>query len=95
MDNPIVNGVPLVLVVLGLVEFVKRFGLAGNRLIIVSALIGCIIFAGYKAALTFPMFGTWYGILVYGITLGISTSGLYDYSKRFMPQEASHDSIKS
>ena len=36
----LVNGIPLIIVVFGLVEFMKSLGLKGNWLIIASLLIG-------------------------------------------------------
>jgi hypothetical protein len=60
-------------------------------LILVSVIIGTLIGIGYKVSAIFPVFGTWYSIILYGIVLGISASGLYDFTRRMMLQSAATD----
>lgn len=78
--NAIVAGVPLLFVVIGLVQFAKKLGAAGNVLIIVSMAIGLVLGAGFQFATNgFPVnFGGWFAVVVYGLGLGIVASGVYD-----------------
>jgi len=82
--DAMVNGIPLLFVVLGLVEWVKTFGLEGNVLRGVSMLIGLILGCGYMITQQgYPVeFASIFGYLVYGLALGLVASGIYDGSKR-------------
>lgn len=77
-----VAGVPLVLFVVGLVEWVKRFGVSGAALNIAAMLIGLLFGAGYMIAQAVPVgFGGWFAVAVYGLALGLIASGIYDAAK--------------
>jgi len=77
-----VGGISLVLVVIGLVEFSKKFGLSGNWLILLSAILGLVLGVGYKLTSGFPVdFTGWFTVIIFGLACGLSATGLYDYSK--------------
>jgi hypothetical protein len=77
--NPIVNGVPLTVLVIALVEWVKRFGVEGKTINAVSLIIGTIVGVAYwYAQSSLFTFSDWFSALVYGLTLGLTASGLYD-----------------
>ena len=78
----LVAGVPLVLVVLGLVEWVKSLGLTGNAVKVVSLAIGLVLGIGYQLSLAVPVgFGGWFTVTVFGLGLGLVASGIYDAAK--------------
>lgn len=75
----LVAGVPLIFVVLGLVEFVKGFGIAGNAVKAVSLAIGLILGIGYQLSIAMPAgFAGWFAVVVFGLALGLVASGIYD-----------------
>jgi len=75
----VIAGVPLILVVLGLVEFVKGFGITGNAVKVVSLAIGLLLGVGYQLSIAIPVgFGGWFGVIVFGLALGLVASGIYD-----------------
>ena len=77
-----VSGVPLVLFVVGLVEWLKRFGVQGAALNIAAMLIGLVFGGGYMIAQAVPAdFAGWFGTAVYGLALGLIASGIYDAAK--------------
>lgn len=78
-----VLGIPLIFVVQGLVEYVKKLGLEGKVLLGVSLALGLVLGAGYQlAALGFPTeFAGWFGVGLYGLGLGVVASGVYDSKK--------------
>jgi len=83
--DAIVAGLPLVLVVLGLVEWVKRLGLAGKAVVIVSMAIGLALGLAYQVSIAVPIdFAGWFGAAVYGIGLGLVASGIYDVGKSIL-----------
>lgn len=78
----VVAGVPLVLVVLGLVEWVKSLGLTGNSVKFVSMGIGLVLGIGYQLSVAVPVgFSGWFGASVFGLALGLLASGIYDAVK--------------
>lgn len=86
--DAIVSGLPLLLVVLGLVEWVKRLGLSGSPVILVSMGIGLVIGIAYQVSIALPTdFAGWFGAAVYGIGLGIVASGIYDTGKSILNKE--------
>lgn len=76
----IINGWPIIPIILGLVELVKRLGLKGNVLIIVSMVVGLLMGAGnYIATLGLPSaFAGWFALIVGGLGYGLVASGIYD-----------------
>jgi hypothetical protein len=79
-ENVLVHGIPLVVVVIGLVEWFKSFGLAGNILRGISMVIGMLAGGGYMLATNgLPTdFAGWFGVVIYGLALGLVASGVYD-----------------
>ena len=81
-SNAYVNGMPLVLVVIGLVEWGKQLGLSGIWLKVLSMVIGILVGMLYQISLEIPAdFAGWFGAAVYGLALGLVASGIYDAAK--------------
>lgn len=82
-ETVVVNGIPLVLVIAGLVAFAKTMGLAGKGLTALSLGLGIVFGLLYQLSLAIPVgFAAWFGAVVFGLALGVVTSGLYDLVKR-------------
>jgi hypothetical protein len=78
----VIAGVPLVLVVVGLVEWVKSLGLQGVAVKFVSMAIGLVLGIGYQISVAVPVgFAGWFGASVFGLALGLLASGIYDAVK--------------
>lgn len=78
----LINGVPLIFVVMGLVEFSKTLGASGKQLTLISMAIGCVLGVLYQVSVAMPVgFAGWFGASVYGLALGIVASGVYDAMK--------------
>jgi len=81
-SDALVNGIPLILVVIGLVEWVKSLGVSGNALRIASLIIGAVLGVLYQVSVQVPGdFAGWFGAVVYGIALGLVASGVYDAAR--------------
>lgn len=77
--NQAVNGIPLVLVVLGLVELTKALGVVGKLLTIISFVIGLVLGILYQLSIAPPMgFGGWFAAVVFGLALGLVACKVYD-----------------
>lgn len=78
-ENAVINGVPLLLVVMGAVAYAKKAGLSGVALQGASLLVGLVLGVGYMYSVTPPVdFASWFGYAVYGLALGLSASGVVD-----------------
>jgi hypothetical protein len=78
-ENITVAGIPLLIIVIGLVQFIKGFGLEGNIVKGVSLLVGLLLGAAYQYTVAIPVdFAGWFQLVVFGLGLGLVASGLYD-----------------
>ena len=74
-----VDGMPLVLVLIALVEWLKKIGLKGEPAInAVAMALGLVFGIGYKFSVA-PLitFADWFVAAIFGIVLGLSSIGLY------------------
>lgn len=75
----VVNGVPLVAVILGLVELAKSFGASGRTLTGISFAIGAVLGVFYQFSVAIPVTATdWFGAVIFGLALGLTACKLYD-----------------
>lgn len=83
-----VGGIPLIVVIFGLVEFSKSIGLSGKVLTIVSLVLGLAFGIAFKIAENgLPLgFAGWFVVVVFGLALGLITSGFYDFADKRMPK---------
>jgi len=83
----LIGGVPLIAVIFGLVEFIKVFGLKGKWLTVVSLLLGLALGIAYQLSLGLPVdYAGWLAVVFFGLALGLTTSGLYDFlNSRYPP----------
>lgn len=78
-ENASVAGIPLLAFVLGLVQWIKGFGLSGGQVKVASMVIGVLLGVGYQFSVNPPAdFSTWFAVSVFGVALGLVASGLYD-----------------
>jgi hypothetical protein len=84
----LVGGIPLLVVIFGLVEFIKAFGVKGYWLTGISMLLGLVFGFCYKIAESgLPVgFAAWFVVFVFGLALGLITSGFYDFADKRMPK---------
>lgn len=77
--DQIVNGIPLMFVVMGLVEFVKAFGVSGKWLTVSSFAIGLVLGLLYQLSIGIPVgFAGWFGAGIFGLALGLVACKVYD-----------------
>lgn len=75
----LVKGVPLVMVVIGLVTWLGKLGITGKAQLVSALLVGLILGIGYQLSLEIPVdFAGWFGAVIYGLGLGIVASGIYE-----------------
>lgn len=72
-------GIPIVVVVLALVQWIKAtFALQGKQVEIVSLIVGLVLGIGYRCTQTIELTFAWFFMtFIYGLVLGIIPSQLY------------------
>jgi hypothetical protein len=81
-ENASVAGIPLLAFVLGLVQWIKSFGLSGAQVKVSSMAVGILLGVGYQFSVGAPVdFAGWFAVLIFGVALGLTASGLYDATK--------------
>jgi len=81
-----VQGIPLLFVVLGLVEWLKPYITEAKYLRLASMAIGLLLGGGYLlATVGFPSdFAGWFSVVVYGLGVGVVASGIYDVGEGWL-----------
>ena len=80
----VVNGVSLMFIVLGLVQFIKEaLKLKGAQVKVVSMLVGTVFGVAYQASVS-PIvgFASWFGVVVFSVAMGLAASGVYDVANK-------------
>jgi uncharacterized membrane protein HdeD (DUF308 family) len=81
------NPVTLALLILGIVEFIKKFGLTGNKLMLVSMAVGILFAVVYRVSELLPAVEVYIQVAFFGIAAGLCASGIYSFvNVRFPPQ---------
>ncbi len=83
----IVNPVTLALIVLGVVEYIKSFGVAGNRLMLVSMAVGIVFGLVYKARDLYAPAQPYIDVAFFGIGVGLGASGIYSFINARFPAQ--------
>jgi hypothetical protein len=84
----LVSGIPLTAVIFGLVEFVKVFGVKGHWLTATSLFLGLVFGIAYQISIggVPSSFTAWFAVVVFGLALGLVTSGLYKFVDNRLPK---------
>lgn len=84
-ETATIGGVTLFLLILGLVEAAKQFGITGKGSLVLSIVLGAFflgLFKALEAQLVPAVAIPWIEVVVYGLGGGLAVSGLYDLAKR-------------
>lgn len=82
-----IAGFSTILIIAGIVELIKKLGVEGNVLILVSVAIGMVFGAVYRLVDMYPVIQPWVELVYFGLAFGLGASGLYDLTKRFTEKE--------
>ena len=87
-NSLLVGGIPLLIVIFGLVEYSKSFGLKGHWLTIFSMLLGIGLGIAYKISESgLPVgFAAWFIVVIFGLALGLVASGFYSFVDKRAPR---------
>jgi len=78
-----IGGIPLIVIVMGLVTLCRKFKLSGRWLLIASLAIGFVLGMGYQISTLMPQdFAGWFAAAIYSLALGLVASGIYETGKQ-------------
>ena len=84
----VLNPATLLVIVFGLVEFVKQFGAKGNGLRLLSLGLGISMAVAFKVREIMPDWALWIELGFFGLAVGLAASGVYGFlDGRFPKQE--------
>ncbi len=87
LSNFLVNPVTLALIILGVVEFIKKFGVTGNKLMLVSMGVGVFFAVIYKTRDLYLPAQPYIDVAFFGVACGLGASGIYTFvNERFPPK---------
>ncbi len=89
LQNFVVTPAVMLVLVFGIVEFIKAFGVTGNKLRLIALFVGLIIATVYKLREIFPAAQVYIDLVFFTLASGLSASGLYDFLKKFRLSDVS------
>lgn len=87
LENFVLNSTTLLVIVFGLVEFIKTFGIKGSVLRIISMVLGISLAVIFKLSQVYPNWSPWIEIASFGIITGLTASGIYEFINKRFPKE--------
>jgi uncharacterized membrane protein HdeD (DUF308 family) len=88
MDT-LIAGVPIMALVLGLVEFAKKFNVTGKWSMLLAGALGLLFgVVAFAMSQGIPVsWQEWVTALVSGLVYGLAAAGVYDLGKKFLVRE--------
>lgn len=81
-SDAVVSGIPLVLLITALTQFVKEMGVGGKALRLTALILGTVFGVAYQLSIAMPAdFAGWLGVIVYGLGLGVTSFGMIDVAR--------------
>ncbi len=81
LDRFVLNPTTLLVLIFGLVEYIKGFGVRGNSLRAVSMALGVALAVAYRLREAAPDWAGWIEMAFFGLAAGLAASGVYDFLK--------------
>jgi hypothetical protein len=83
LQNFVVTPAVMLILVFGIVEFIKGFGVTGNKLRLIALFVGLVISAVFKLRELIPEAKLYIDVVFFTFASGLSASGLYDFMRKF------------
>jgi len=89
LQNFVVTPAVMLILVFGIVEFIKGFGVTGNKLRWIALVVGLLISATFKCRDLFPAAKLYIDVVFFTLASGLSASGLFDFLRKFRLSDTS------
>lgn len=80
-------GISTVLLIAGIVELIKKMGVSGDILVLISVVIGVVFGVVFKAYDMYPAAQPWIELAYFSLAFGLGASGLYDIANGLASKE--------
>jgi xanthosine utilization system XapX-like protein len=87
LGNFTLNPLTLALLILGIVEFIKKFGLTGNKLMLASMSTGIVFAVIYKVSELIEPAQVYIQVAFFGLAAGLCSSGIYNFVNARFPAQ--------
>lgn len=87
LGNFTLNPVTLALLILGIVEFIKKFGVTGNKLMLISLAVGIVFAVIYKVSELIEPAQVYIQVAFFGLAAGLCASGIYNFINLRFPAQ--------
>ena len=87
LGNFTLNPVTLALLILGIVEFIKKFGVTGKKLMLISAAVGILFAIIYKVSELVEPAQVYIQVAFFGLAAGLCASGIYNFINARFPTQ--------
>lgn len=87
LNNFLVNPLTLILIILGVVEMVKKLGVSGNKLMFISMAVGFGLAMLYKLRELYEPSSVYVEVIFFGIAAGLGASGIYSFINARFPAQ--------
>jgi len=81
----VVNPVTLMIIIFGLIEFIKQLGVEGNKLRWISMGTGILLAVVYQLRSVYVAAQVWIDIFFFGIAVGLAASGIFSFLNNRFP----------
>ena len=81
LESFALNPATLLVLIFGLVEYAKGFGLRGASLRATSMALGVLLAVAYRLRDVVPGWAGWIEMAFFGLAAGLAASGVYDFLK--------------
>jgi hypothetical protein len=89
LQNFVVTPAVMLVLIFGIVEFIKGFGVKGNKLRLISLAIGLVIATVYKLRELIPAAMLYIDVVFFTLSSGLAAGGLYDFLRKFRLTDSS------
>ena len=83
----VLNPATLMILIFGVVEFVKSLGAEGNKLRWLSMGVGVFLAVVFQIGVLFPEASKYIQIIFFGIAAGLSASGIFSFINNRLPSK--------
>jgi len=88
MEDFLVYGISVVVMVAGITNFLKKLGVKDNGSLIAAMILGPVIMVVNELSIQFPLISPWVRAVVIGLMCSLTASGLWDGAKKFLSRPA-------
>lgn len=84
LPDLVIGGIPVIAIIIGLVEYIKSWGLGSKYAALVAMSLGILASVTVQLTVVYPGASPWVEAVVIGLVIGMSATGLYKVGNRWL-----------